>query len=146
LAFVPAAIVLERRSIRDSVRRSWRLTHGFFWRTFGIRLLVTVMIGVAASIVTTPVQLIFTLATTLGSPNGSPDPSSMVGTLVVGTIVTQAVSAVVGSIGLVITTATTALLYIDVRMRSEGLDLDLARYVELPPAARATAPDPYGAR
>ena len=146
LAFVPAAIVLERRSIRNSVARSWSLTRGFFWRTFGIRLLVTVMIGVAAAIVTTPVQLIFSLATTLGSPNGSPDPSSMVGTLVVGTIVTQAVSAVIGSIGLVITTATTALLYIDVRMRSEGLDLDLARYVELPAAARAAAPDPYGAR
>ena len=44
------------------------------------------------------------------------------------------------AIGAVVTGATTALLYVDPRMRREGLDLELARYVETPAEQRAGDP------
>jgi hypothetical protein len=49
---------------------------------------------------------------------------------------------VVGAIGSVLLSAATALIYIDLRMRTEGLDLELQRFVELR-ASGASAPDPY---
>lgn len=142
LGFVPAAIVLERTSILASMRRSWRLTGGAFWRTFGIRLLVVAMILVATSIITTPISLVFSLFGTVLQPNGSPE-SALTGTLLVSTIATQAVTAVISAVGLVINTATTALLYLDQRMRTEGLDLDLTRFVERRAAGEQGLADPY---
>ncbi|HEU0207137.1 MAG TPA: hypothetical protein VFQ74_10675 [Pseudolysinimonas sp.] len=142
LGFVPAAIVLERTSIAASMRRSWRLTNGAFWRTFGIRVLVVVMIAVATSIITTPVSFVISIMGGVLQPNGS-TAASMSSTLIVSTIATQAVTAVISAVGLVITTATTALLYLDQRMRQEGLDLDLARFVERRAAGEQGLADPY---
>ncbi len=142
LGFVPAAIVLERTSILASMRRSWRLTTGAFWRTFGIRLLVAVIIGVATSIITTPISFAFTLGAGVLQPNGSPT-DSLTSTLIASTIATQAVTAIISAVGLVVTTATTALLYLDQRMRQEGLDLDLARFVERRAAGEQGLTDPY---
>ena len=142
LGFVPAAIVLERTSIRESMRRSWRLTNGAFWRTFGIRLLVVAMVGVATSIITTPVQLVFSLGGVVLQPNGNPT-GTLTSTVLVSTIVTQGVTAIISAVGLVLSTATVALLYLDRRMRLEGLDLDLARFVERRAAGEQGLRDPY---
>ena len=142
LGFVPAAIVLERTSIRVSMQRSWRLTTGAFWRTFGIRLLVLVMVGVATQIITTPITLVFSLGGAVLQPNGSPE-SALTGTLLVSTIVSQGVTAIISAVGLVLSTSTTALLYLDQRMRQEGLDLDLARFVERRAAGEQGLADPY---
>jgi hypothetical protein len=43
----------------------------------------------------------------------------------------------------VVQSATTALIYLDLRMRKEGLDLRLQRFVEDRAAGRAEASDPY---
>jgi hypothetical protein len=37
----------------------------------------------------------------------------------------------------------TALIYIDLRMRKEGLDLQLMRFVDARQAGNADVPDPY---
>ncbi len=142
LGFVPAAIVLERTSILASMRRSWRLTNKAFWRIFGIRLLVVVIIGVATSIITTPVSLLFSVFGGVLQPNGTPE-ASLTGTLIASTIATQTVTALISAVGLVISAATTALLYLDQRMRQEGLDLDLARFVERRAAGEQGLADPY---
>jgi glycerophosphoryl diester phosphodiesterase family protein len=142
LGFVPAAIVLERTSILASMRRSWRLTGGAFWRIFGIRLLVFAMIWIATSIITAPISLLFSLGDVILQPNGSPE-ASLTGTFIVSTIVTQAVTAVITAVGLVVSTSTTALLYLDQRMRQEGLDLDLTRFVERRARGEQGLADPY---
>lgn len=142
LGFVPAAIVLERRSILASMKRSWSLTRGAFWRTFGIRLLVVAMVSIASSIVTTPISLVFTLGSTVLEPNGA-TAAGATNALVLSTIITQSITAIVTGVGLVITSATTALLYLDRRMRSEALDIDLARYVERREAGEPELRDPY---
>jgi hypothetical protein len=142
LGFVPAGIVLERASIRASMGRSWRLTRGAFWRIFGIRLLVLAMIYVATQIIATPISLLFSLGGTILTPNGTTESAATSG-LVLSVIVTQAVTAVISAVGLVVSTATTSLLYLDQRMRLEGLDLDLSGYVERRQAGSLGLRDPY---
>jgi hypothetical protein len=141
LAFVPSALMLERLSIRGAVARSWSLTHGYFWRTLGIRLLVTVILWLATEVISSPVGLIGGLLIGLTDPNGQNGPTTMALTL--GLLAVSLVIGVVfGAITAVVRSASTALLYLDLRMRKEGLDLDLARFVE----ARQTGqevPDPY---
>jgi hypothetical protein len=141
LEFVPSLLLIERLSLRDAIRRSWALTRGSFWRIFGITLLVNVIVQVAAQIVTTPITLIGSLFGSLVNPNQS------AGGLPTATIVVAIVSFVVGvlvsAVTLVAQAAVPALLYLDMRMRREGLDLDLQRYAEAK-AAGGTPPDPFG--
>lgn len=140
LAFVPAAIVIERLPLRTAVSRSWRLVRGAFWRILGTLLLVTVMVNIAASVVTTPFQLAATFAAPIVNPAGQIE-TDLTAFLALNLVVV-AITAVVGAIGAVLTTAATSLLYIDRRMRTEGLDLELQRFVELR-ATGAVGADPY---
>lgn len=140
LAFVPAAIMIEQLPLRAAVSRSWRLVHAAFWRIFGTLLLVTVMVNIAASVVTTPFQLASTFAAPLVNPAGQLETDL---TVFFGlNIVVIAITAVVGAIGAVLTTSAASLLYIDRRMRTEGLDLELQRHVELR-ASGVASTDPY---
>jgi hypothetical protein len=142
LAFVPPALVVERLRMGAAIRRSWRLTRRSFWGVLGTRLLVSVMVGTATALLGIPIQIIAGWVTTLVLPNGATADSGHAA-LIVTTIVSQIAGAFVTAIALVLTTATTALLYVDVRMRKEGLDLELGRYVEHAPGARRGLPDPF---
>ena len=127
VSLVPSLIVLERLPIRAAVRRSWSLTIGYFWRTFGVQFLVAAIVNVISQIVTTPLSLLFGFATSLIDPNGALDsylPSVILYVLLLF------IALVMGAIAAVVQSATTALIYIDMRMRKEGLDLELQRFVE----------------
>lgn len=141
LSLVPSALMLERLPLRAAVSRSWSLTKGYFWRTFGILILVSAIIYVVSSIVSTPLQLVVSFGTTFLDPNGSN------GGLITGAIVIYVLTiifgVVFGAIGAVVQAATPALLYIDIRMRKEGLDLELSRFVEARQAGDASVQDPY---
>ncbi|GAA0427442.1 hypothetical protein [Leifsonia naganoensis] len=147
IALVPSAIVLERLRIGEAVARSWRLTNGYFWKSFGLIALIGVIVYAVTQIVATPFGLIGGMLGGIFAPTSlsTDDPSSFtqifVGQLGVNAL-SSVVSAVVGAIGSVVETAAVSLLYIDLRMRKEGLDLQLVRFVE----ARQTGqelPDPY---
>ena len=136
-SLVPSVIVLERQGIRASVRRSWSLTVGYFWRTFGVQLLVSAVVNVVSQIVTTPLSLLFGAAVSLVDPNAAFDgylPS------IILYVLTILIGLVLGAVAAVVQSATSALIYIDLRMRKEGLDLELARFVE---AAPGSGEDPY---
>jgi membrane-anchored glycerophosphoryl diester phosphodiesterase (GDPDase) len=141
LTFVPSALMIERLSIAQAVRRSWALTSGFFWRTFGILALVSVIIGVASQVVSTPLTLIAPMVAALVDPQGQNQATAVAVTIgfavlaVVITVVFQAITSVVSS-------ATTALLYIDLRIRKEGLDLELSKFLEDRQSGRPDARDP----
>ncbi|MEJ3403500.1 hypothetical protein WDJ51_02025 [Rathayibacter sp. YIM 133350] len=137
--FVPCAIVLERRGIGASVARSWSLTRGAFWKIFGTNLLVLVMVNVAANIVTAPLSLIVGFASAALDPNGT---GQGIFISIGATFLSLIISIIVGSIASVVQSATIALLYIDQRMRREGLDLELQRFVEQR-AAQVPGADPY---
>ncbi|WP_456818102.1 glycerophosphoryl diester phosphodiesterase membrane domain-containing protein [Cellulomonas sp. URHB0016] len=113
---VPPALMLEGKAFWRSIGRAWRLTRGSFWRLLGTYLLVTIMVSVISYVIVVPVSL-FT-AVVLQDAAGTSFASVVlvgIGSVVAMTLATTYLAAVV------------ALLYIDVRMRREGLDIDLAR-------------------
>jgi hypothetical protein len=144
LSLVPSALVLERLSLGTAIRRSWGLTRGFFWRTFGIELLVAVMVGIAASIVEFPVTIVVEILSLLANPTGvSNSASSLTSVFGATEIASSIASAIAGTVTAIIATASTALIYIDLRMRKEGLDLQLVRFVDARAAGQTNVPDPY---
>lgn len=145
LAFVPSILMLERLTVRESLGRSWRLSTGAFWKILGILLLVAVILNVVSAIAGTPLQVVALLLPAVIAPTG--DETAIIALLVAMTVVSLVLTIVVSAVILVVQSATTALLYLDRRIRTEGLDLELARYVEARQAGGASGlADPYAAR
>ncbi|HEX4400103.1 MAG TPA: hypothetical protein VHZ98_02120 [Galbitalea sp.] len=143
LSLVPSALVLERLPLGKAIRRSWSLTRGFFWRTFGIELLVAVIVGIAASIVELPVTTVVEILTLLANPTSTPTASGLTSVFGATEIAGSVASAIAETVTAIIATASTALIYIDLRMRKEGLDLQLVRFVDARAAGQTDVPDPY---
>ncbi|HTC67924.1 MAG TPA: hypothetical protein VK662_00020, partial [Acidothermaceae bacterium] len=60
LALAVPIFILERRGPGASIARSWRLVRGAFWRTWGLRALVWVIVSIASGVLSLP--LVFVLA------------------------------------------------------------------------------------
>jgi hypothetical protein len=143
-SLVPCLIVLERASIRAAIARSWSLTAGYFWRTFGAWALVAVIVNTVSWVVTTPLSFIYSFAVTLIAPNGTIDANGgAIATAIASYVVLLLFSVVIGAATSVVQASTVALIYIDLRMRKEGLDLELVRFVEARGTQSAVVPDPY---
>jgi hypothetical protein len=113
------ALVLEHGRVGQSLARSRRLVQGSWWRVFGILLLT----GVCAAVIGFVIQIPFNLSTGVGGSTMADLASASLGAQLlsgVGQAVAQTLVApfVAGA---------TALLYIDQRMRKEGMDIQLAR-------------------
>ncbi len=120
LSLAPCALVLERTGIGASLRRSAVLVRRDWRRVFGV-LLLTVVIGTFVSQV---VQLPFA-ALGAGSLTGIFDPD----TDVLGTrsLVLSAIgSGLATTLVAPFTAGVRALLYVDRRIRAEGLDVSLS--------------------
>jgi hypothetical protein len=118
-AFLTPVVVLEGAGVGMSIRRSWRLAVPSFWRVWGTRALSVVIAGIIQSVITIPAVLL-----AFGSVGFQPERTSI-------GIVPLAIIAVGGIVANTITAPFTSgvlsLLYIDRRMRAEGLDVTLAR-------------------
>jgi hypothetical protein len=112
---VTPALMLEGKGFWATVKRGWRLTRGSFWRLFGIWLLVSVIMGVLEQIILTPFAIGASVVSSGQLTNVASLAITSVGEIIALTLATTYLSAVV------------ALLYIDVRMRREGLDIELGR-------------------
>ena len=141
LAFVPTIILLERLTIVGAIRRSWQLTKGNFWRTLGTQLLISVIINIAAQVITAPIGFVLGIAGALVNPNS--DPQAFITTMIVTYAIVGILSIVVGAVGLVMQSSAYSLIYIDIRMRREGLDLELLRYVEAKQSGTPGVENPY---
>jgi MFS family permease len=111
---IAPALVLEGKGFWATVARAWALTRGVFWRTLGIYLLTYLIVSFLGSIVGAPISYGFSLASAVMS-----EPVL----LAVGTALATLVQMLLQTIFL---GAVIALLYIDTRMRREGLDVQLA--------------------
>lgn len=129
LGFTSAAMTIEGLPLGAAVRRSWQLTRRSGWRLFGIQLLVWALVGLAAFLLTLPVGWALDIVGGLLLPNGG-EQWQYEAFGAARTVVLFAVTALTGAFGLVVQTVVGSLLYLDQRMRSEGLDLALARYVD----------------
>ncbi|MFD0666027.1 DUF7544 domain-containing protein [Thermocatellispora tengchongensis] len=116
-ALAAPALVLEGRGVTDSMRRSWNLVTGDFWRVLGILLLTSLLAGLIGSVFTIPFTFVGAFVGLLGG--GS-----------TGSIILTAVLITVGAtLGSMITYPVQAgvygLMYADRRMRAEAFDLVL---------------------
>ena len=126
LLFVPPVLVLEGVPVMASIARGWRLTRGSFWRILGIYLLAQVITSIASQILAVPFSMIGVFAF-----QGDLTSGGYVALLSVGTALAYALPTI-------FLAAVVALLYVDVRIRREGLDVELARAAEAA-AVQATA-------
>lgn len=136
LALTAPALVLEssggqrRVGVPDALRRSAALVRGAWWRTFGLLLLVTLLAGVASGAITVPFAIISTLL-----PQGTPsDPAVL-------PLVVSSFGSMIGALlATPFTAAAMTLLYVDRRIRREGLDIELARAAGVSIPGRTDAP------
>ncbi|HKU30253.1 MAG TPA: proline-rich domain-containing protein [Arthrobacter sp.] len=135
LLVAPAAITVEALGVFAGIRRSWGLTTGSWWRIFGIVLLVTVMVAVIGGVVQMPISMATGGITAVVSPHASTQ--QLTTTTIVLMVVSLIVSSLVGAVGVAFQTSVAALIYMDLRMRRDGLDLELLRLLE-------TGEDPDG--
>lgn len=142
LLLVPAAIIIERATIGQAIRRSWTLTRGRFWPALGIIIVISLIFGTVSQIVSVPFSFLSAGLTTVIAPTGDPTASAFISVVVV-TLITYAVLLLLQSIAVVVQSTATSLIYVDCRMRREGLDLDLMAYVEQRDAGVQGLPDPY---
>lgn len=122
VALAPVAVVLEGQSPVAAIKRSRDLIKGAWWRTFGILILVVIISAIMGAILQIPFGLV---AAGLGDENKIFEfgPALIEG---LGTVLSSAITWP-------FTAAATVLLYVDRRIRREGLDLELARAAQLPP-------------
>ncbi|UKA61614.1 hypothetical protein [Arthrobacter sp. FW306-04-A] len=135
LMVAPAAVSIEEVGVFAGLRRSWTLTSRNWWRIFGITLLVGFMVGVIAQVIQIPLSLASGGLTAVFSPH--PGVGQVTTTTVVLLVVSSVVGALTGAVGFAFETSVSALIYMDLRMRRDGLDVELLRLLE-------TGEDPDG--
>lgn len=141
LALVPSALMIERLTLGRAIRRSWSLVSGSFWRTFGILALIIVIVQTVATVVTAPLSFIGSFGSVLLNPTGNESVNTA--SFIAIYLVTMIISVAIGAVTIIIQSAAPALLYIDLRMRKEGFDLELTRFVEARHAGDSSMPNPY---
>lgn len=122
LLFAPAAIVAESLGALASLKRSWVLTRGSWWRMFGILLLCSLVVGVAVSVLSTPLSILGGVAVPLMSPG---NPGEMGPAVQAILLLTYGVSYLSAGLGAGYLAVVASLLYADLRIRREGMDVVL---------------------
>jgi hypothetical protein len=113
LAVASPALVIEGLGPIAALRRSWHLVRGSWWRVLGILLLSAIITNLLTAIVSVPVSTVASLITGLSE--------SLLPTVLAAGIATL----VAGVVTLPFSSAVTGLLYTDLRMRREALDIQL---------------------
>jgi hypothetical protein len=123
-AIAPAVLLLERTGVMAALGRALALTRGAFWRTFGTLFLMAIVYGVINVAISVPFSVPELVAPSIDPVTGDVDQLRFVVNTAIATVGTVAVSTV----ALPFVAGVIALLYIDRRMRTEGLDITLARH------------------
>jgi hypothetical protein len=124
LSLAIPVVVLEGVDPVTALQRSWRLVRGNWWRVFGITLLAALIVFIVALIIEVPFTIAQAVA--IGHSGGSFLPGVGTGAAAPGVL-----AIVISTIGSIIATVctrpigagVTVLLYADLRMRKEGMDL-----------------------
>lgn len=120
LSLAPAPVVLEKVGPWEGLRRAWRLTQGRqSWRVVGITLLAGLVTAIFSLIITFPLSILALAVLGTAGITSTLDPTMLV--------IDHLSQLVVGAVTIPFTAGVTALLYLDQRIRREGLDVSLSR-------------------
>ena len=110
--FAPPTVLLERSGVFASMGRSWRLVGGSWWRCFGIWLLAQLLGSILSGVLQVPLLILASVV------DGSGSKAIVIGLTILASVLARTLVAPFSA-------AILALLYIDLRMRREGLDVRL---------------------
>lgn len=142
LSLAAPALMLEKQGVITALSRSRRLVKGAWWRTFGITLLSQIVIGFIGGVLLAP---FFVLAIVVTAVIGIGDEGPSGGGMVVMLLLIAVGSIVASTVTIPLQSAVSVLLYVDRRIRREGLDIELARAAGIPGHA-PPAPSQYAAQ
>ena len=114
LAVSSPALVIEGSGPLASMRRSWRLVRGSWWRVLGILLLSAIITNLLTTVISLPITGVALVL------------SGLEGDFTVATVIATGLATLVaGIVTMPFSAAVTGLLYTDLRMRREALDIQL---------------------
>jgi hypothetical protein len=120
------ALMVEGTTVRGALGRSRHLVEGTFWRVWGIRALGALLVGIVNSIITIP----FTALGLALSGGGLDTLTGRSATLPVAYLVVTSIGSVVSvTFTAPVRAGIDALLYVDLRMRKEGMDIALQQSI-----------------
>lgn len=105
------SIIVEHLGPVQSVRRSFGLVKGFWWKVFGTQIVTTFLLGIVAAVIQ---AIIVPLLSKLGGSNAGFEFLW----LAIGGTISSAITSPVSA-------AIAVLLYLDLRIRKEGFDLEV---------------------
>ncbi len=127
-ALASSALILERGTFKQAFSRSVRLVKGSFWRVLGILALAWIIEYLFNNII----QLPFTLGTGVFSQVLNPSAAAVVPST--GDLLLASVGQIIsGTIATPFVALVTVIIYLDQRMRREGMDIELARAAGVTP-------------
>ncbi len=115
LSFSTQVLVLENEKILSSIKRSWKLSKGYFWVILGRIVLIAILMSAIFGIISLGANLVLSLFLHFD-------------TLL---LISNAISTLLNIIFVTpIFAISTTLIYIDLRIRKEGLDIELQKAIE----------------
>ena len=127
LAFAAPALLLEDLGVVAAMRRSWRLVDRSWWRVLGVLLVMTIIAAVINGLLQTPFSVIGLVVATALSGDASASTAQLGPAMLLNAGITNIGGVIASTVSAPFAAAVTALLYIDLRIRREGLDVALAR-------------------
>lgn len=131
-AFAPLCVVLEKQGVRAALSRSGILVKQSWWRVLGVLLLTALVAGFVSQVLQVP--FLFSGGNPISALSGQ-DTDTSTSVFVVSAIGAMFAATLVGPF----TAGVTGLLYVDRRMRTEGLDVALAAALSAGPSAGTAA-------
>ncbi len=148
LLFGPSAITLENLGPGAALKRSWQLSKKYFWRTLGTVLLLGFIISMVSQVVGFFSSIFLPLLLPVFAPFGdtaSGQEPVLTGVVIVVAFISMVMTALVSTLTLVLTSGNAVILYTDLRMRKEGLNIHLQRTAEQVAADEPVDPEPWTA-
>ncbi|WP_410568973.1 hypothetical protein [Amycolatopsis sp. cmx-4-61] len=126
-ALAAPALVLERGTFREAFARSVKLVGGAFWRVLGVLLLARIIEGFFENIISLPFSVGSGAFSQMFNPGKVVVPST-------GDLLLQSAGQIIaGTIAIPFVALVTVIVYLDQRMRREGMDIELARAAGVQP-------------
>ncbi|WIX87923.1 hypothetical protein [Amycolatopsis sp. DG1A-15b] len=126
-ALAAPALVLERGTFRTAFARSAKLVSGAFWRVLGVLVLAQIIESFFANIIQLPFTFGSGTLSQIFNPGKIAVPST--GDL----LLASAGQIVAGTIAIPFVALVSVIVYLDQRMRREGMDIELARAAGVQP-------------